>query len=168
MRRQAGFTMIELVTVMVLIGAIAAIGIPRLMGSNTTATMVFGDQVVSALRHAQKTAVARRRLVCVTLEGKAVRLRMREDFGLPGAGVPCTLSTGATDTEYGSTNDSVIAGAGSFAGQASIALFFHPDGTVSKDAAGTSFVTRGDSIGIKDGNSVARTIVVEGSTGHVQ
>jgi len=164
MRRQAGFTMIELVTVMVLIGILAAIGIPRLMGSDSTGTLVFGEQVVSAVRHAHKTAIARRRLVCATLEGKTVRLRMRE---APGAGA-CTLGIGVSDTEYDSTNNSTVAGSGGFAGAAAVALFFHPDGTITRDAAGAIFVTSADTLQIMEGSTAQRTIRMEGTTGYVQ
>ena len=54
--RAAGFTMVELVVVMILIGVLAAIGIPRLMGDKNMEGAVFGDQVVSGLRRAQKIA----------------------------------------------------------------------------------------------------------------
>ena len=164
MNRQAGFTMIELVTVMVLIGILAAIGIPRMMGSDSTGTLVFGEQVVSAVRHAHKTAIARRRLVCATLEGKTVRLRMRE---APGSGA-CTLGIGVSDTEYDSSNNSTVAGGGGFAGAAAVALFFHPDGTITRDAAGAIFVTSADTLQIMEGSTAQRTIRMEGTTGYVQ
>ncbi|WP_269143578.1 pilus assembly FimT family protein [Massilia phyllostachyos] len=169
MRRQQGFTMIELVTVMVLIGVLAAIGIPRLMGSDSTGTLVFGEQVVNAVRYAHKTAIARRRLVCATLSGKTVRLRMREAPGLPAAGgAACALGIGVSDTEYDSTNNSTVAGGGGFAGAAAVALFFHPDGSITRDAAGTSPVGAADTLQIMDGGVAQRTIRMEGTTGYVQ
>ena len=168
-RQQRGFTMVELVTVIILLGVMAAIGIPRLMGTDSTGTLVFGDQVISALRNAQKSAVAKRRLVCATVAGKSVTLRVRANAGVPAADAgACTLGAGVSDTEYGSTNSSTTAGAGAFANAASIALFFHPDGTVTRDAAGAVPVTRADAIRIMDGGAVMRTIRIEGMTGHVQ
>lgn len=169
--RQGGFTMVELVTVIVLLGVVAAIGIPKLMGSDSTGTMVFGDQVISALRNAQKSAVAKRRLVCATLTGKVVTLRVRENAGVPAADAgACTLGAGVSDTEYGSTNSSVTAGGsgGAFANVTSIALFFHPDGTVTRDAAGTQLVRPVDTILVREGGVTRRTIFIEGTTGHVQ
>lgn len=166
--RQRGFTMVELVTVIVLLGVLAAIGIPRLMGNDTIAPQVFGDQVVSALRTAQKTAVARRRLVCATLAGRTVSLRVRQDAGLPAAGAAaCTLGIGEADADYSGSGSSVVTGAGNFAGAASIALFFHPDGRVTRDAGGASLVTPNDTISITDGGTTHRTLRIEGSTGHV-
>lgn len=169
MRRTDGFTMVELVTVIVLLGVLAAIGIPRLMGRDTIAPHVFGDQITSALRHAQKTAVARRRLVCATLEGKVVRLRIRQEAGLPPAGASaCTLGAGVADADYSGSGSSTVAGAGNFTGAAAIALFFHPDGTVSRDTAGALPVGPGDEIRIMDGGAVQRSLHIEGSTGLVQ
>jgi MSHA pilin protein MshC len=161
--------MVELVMVIVLLGVVAAIGIPKLMGTDSTGTLVFGEQVVSALRNAHKSAVAKRRIVCATLQGGSVTLRIRENPGLPAAGeTACLLNAGVTDTEYGSTNGSVTAGAGAFASSASIALFFHPDGTVTRDAAGTQPVAPADAILIKDAEGTQRTILIEGTTGHVR
>lgn len=169
MRRQRGFTMVELITVMVLIGVLAAIGIPRLMGNDSTAALVFGEQVVNAVRHAHKTAIARRRLVCATLSGKTVRLRIRETPGLPASGaVACTLGIGVSDTEYDSTSSSTVEGRGGFAEAATVALFFHPDGSITRDAAGTAFVNSADTLQIMDGGVAQRTISMEGTTGYVQ
>jgi len=161
--------MVELITVIILIGALAAIGIPRLMGTDTTGTLVFGEQVVSAVRHAHKTAIARRRLVCATLSGKSVTLRIREEPGLPPAsGAPCTLGIGVSDTEYNSTNNSTVAGRGSFEGASAVALFFHPDGSITRDAAGNNPVASTDTLQIMDGGAAQRTIRIEGTTGYVQ
>lgn len=169
MKRQHGFTMVELVTVIILVGALAAIGIPRLMGTDTTGTLVFGENVVSALRHAHKTAIARQRLVCATLQGKTVRLRIRKERGLPGAGASaCALGIGVADGEHDSGNDSTVAGQGAFAGQAALALFFHPDGRITRDAAGASPVTSADTIQIVQGGAAQRTILIEGTTGYVR
>lgn len=166
--RQGGFTIVELVTVIVLLGIVAAIGIPRLMGSDTIGPQVFGDQVVSALRSAQKTAVARRRLVCATLAGKTVTVRVRQAPGLPASSAgACTLGTGVADADYTGSGSATLAGAGDFADASSIALFFHPDGRVSLDAAGLDPVTPGDEIRIVSGATVHRTLRIEGSTGHV-
>ncbi len=168
-RRQGGFTMVELVTVIVLIGALAAIGIPRLLGGDTIGPQVFGDQLTSALRLAQKTAVARRRLVCATLEGQTVALRIRQASGLPDAEqAACTLGIGVDDADYTGSGGSTVAGAGGFAGAGAIALYFHPDGTVTRDAAGSLPVGPGDEIRVVEGGAVRRTLRIEGSTGLVQ
>ena len=77
MKRQGGFTMVELIMVMVMVGVLAAIGIPKLMGGNTTGALVFGDQVASALRHAQTSAVSHRRVVCLATTARTLVMRIR-------------------------------------------------------------------------------------------
>jgi len=52
------FTLIELVTVLLILGIISAIGIPRFFNQNAYQTRAAYDEVVGAVRYAQKLAVA--------------------------------------------------------------------------------------------------------------
>lgn len=60
-------TVIELVTVIVILGILAAIALPRFIGRNAFDQRGFRDQVVSSIRFARQAAVAKRREVCVTI-----------------------------------------------------------------------------------------------------
>lgn len=70
---QAGFTMIELVVVMILMGLLAALAVPRL--SDRTALQERGvqDQLRALLRSARQVAVTQEREVCVLLAATNVR-----------------------------------------------------------------------------------------------
>jgi MSHA pilin protein MshC len=57
-RAGVGFTLIELVTVLVLAGILATIAAPRFFGTSQFAVAGFANEVRAGLRHAQSTAMA--------------------------------------------------------------------------------------------------------------
>lgn len=61
---EEGFSLVELVVVLVLIGILAAISLPKLSGGAFD-DRGFRDEVIAGLRYAQKSAVAARRTTCV-------------------------------------------------------------------------------------------------------
>jgi MSHA pilin protein MshC len=65
MNSASGFTMVELIMVIVILGILSVVAIPRMDTSGYRA-LQFHDQTVAALRYAQKTATSHRRKVCVT------------------------------------------------------------------------------------------------------
>jgi len=71
---QGGFTLIELVMVMVMLGVLAVFAAPRVFNRNDFEARGFHDQVLSTLRFAQKTAIAQRRTVCVAFTATTVTL----------------------------------------------------------------------------------------------
>jgi MSHA pilin protein MshC len=66
--RGRGFTMVEVVVTIVIVGLLAAVIGPRFMGRDAFASRGFYDEAQSVVRYAQKTAIAWRRpvFVCVT------------------------------------------------------------------------------------------------------
>ena len=69
-----GFSLVELVIVIVVLGIISAVVLPRLLSTSDLKARGFQDETRALLRYAQKAAVAQRRNVCVTLSGTGVSL----------------------------------------------------------------------------------------------
>jgi MSHA pilin protein MshC len=71
MRHEYGFTIVELVAVMVIAGILAAIAAPRFIGVDAFEARGSYGTLASALRYAQKTAIAQRRNVYVAVNTSA-------------------------------------------------------------------------------------------------
>ena len=65
LRDQRGFTLVELIMTMVIVGILAAVVAPRFFDNNVFQSRGFADEVQATLRYAQKVAIAQRRVVCV-------------------------------------------------------------------------------------------------------
>ena len=95
---QQGFTLIEVVLVIVLMGVLAIFAAPSFNGSDFNARG-FHDQTLALLRYAQKTAIAQRRTVCVSFTPVSVSLAIATTAGistcattLAGAGGSSTVT----------------------------------------------------------------------------
>jgi MSHA pilin protein MshC len=67
----AGFTMIELITVIVLIGVLGAIGASRFFDNSVFENRAYADQAKAIIRNAQKLAIAHNRAVFVRVDGNS-------------------------------------------------------------------------------------------------
>ena len=109
-----GFTMIELITVMILIGILAVVAIPR-MDTLTFSERGFRDGVLEAIRHARRVAVASRRFVCVTVTagtGSTATVAVTRDVGTTpetAASVSCSPTVALPGAASGCATNAVCA-----------------------------------------------------------
>jgi len=69
-----GFTLVELVMTMIILGIIAAVFAPRFFDNNVFQSRGFTDQVQASLRYAQKVAIAQHRFVCAAFTINSISL----------------------------------------------------------------------------------------------
>jgi prepilin-type N-terminal cleavage/methylation domain-containing protein len=153
---QTGFTLVELIMVMVLMGILATVALPRFNFSGIDEAG-FRDKVKATLEFARKSAVAQRRITCVALAGNSLTLTIDNvPTDAPGAGTcPRQLTLPTSDATCGGPANAICAPNGvALAGPA--ALSFTPLGQPSAAAAYT--VT---------GGTVTYTINVTAETGYV-
>ena len=72
----SGFTLIELIMVIVILGVLAIFAAPRVFNAGDFSARGFHDETLSLLRYAQKTAVVQRRSVCVQVNDPGITLTM--------------------------------------------------------------------------------------------
>jgi len=161
--------MVELIAVMVIIGVLAAFGIPRLM-DNASSTDAYAIEVTSALHRAQKSAQAHRRLVCLEFGARTLTLNIASSNPAPSTGCNSALQ-GLEVNGYASKDANLTASLAlrSFSGvslPSQSMLYFQPDGSLSADVAGTLPVSATVTISVP--NTPQRQVLIDGTTGHVQ
>ena len=147
-----GFTIVELVTVIMIVGVLAAVAIPRFVGVDSFASRGFSDEAIGIVRYAQKTAIAWRRLVYVCITANVAAASTAAGCGTPlnhpttGAPLRSAAPAGVTLTPASFCFD----GAGR-----------------PTDCAGNSSATITVVVTSTIAGDPARQIVVEAETGYV-
>ncbi len=148
-RRQRGFTLVELIVTLVVLGILAVVALPRFVDKQVFETRGFVDQTLSALQYARKVAVSAGRNVCVSASaaGTSLTVTMASNRGSGEACLPA--NTVANPSAKWASYSGVAYGT-------ALGTTFRGDGTAVATIA-PHFTVTGDS---------TYTIVVE-STGYV-
>lgn len=156
-----GFTLIELIMVIVMLGVLAVFAAPRIFNSNDFYARGFHDETLAFLRYAQKTAIAQRRTVCVAFGGNSALMEIASAPATPTCNTalrgPKGNSPGTITAKSGVTY-SVVPTAFGFDGLG------QPVNTVVAGTTAGSLLTINKIIQV---NNAANTITVEAVTGYV-
>jgi MSHA pilin protein MshC len=151
--RNTGFTLTELVVVLVLIGVLAVTAIPRFMGRGAFESSGFTDQVVAATQYARQQAVAQRRQVCVNFSIGGLTVTRAEVFG--GA-CSADLANPGGGSNYVAPAPTGVTMAAVAPAALPLTIIFDPAGGFA-----------GPTLTLNVVGDVTRAVVVEAGTGHV-
>lgn len=145
----AGFTLIELVMIMVLTGILAVFVVPRMVEKLTFNTRGFADQVRAAIQYSQKVAIAQRRNVCVAISSGTLTVTRA---AAAGSAVACSV---AVANPAGGNSYSLSVPSGVSLGASTSPITFDALGGTA--AAATVTITGDQTI----------TLTIEAGTGYV-
>ena len=147
--------MVELIAVMVLVGVLAAVAMPRMGGATALRAAAWRDQVKAGLLHGRALAQGHRRLVCAALAPGEVRLTLAA--ANPASNCSVVIPGMDGDARWAIDPQAIglaVAPAGT--------LYFQPDGRITSDGAGLSAVNATVTV---TGEPALQLI---GETGHVR
>lgn len=158
--KRRGFTMVELVVVITILGVISVSVLPKLGAIPALRNDAWLDEVVAAVRYARQTAISHRRLVCLTVGSSSLSLQIASAH-------PAT----SCNTDLRGPNGTAVFASGISTGATlnvspaySNLIYFLPDGRIASDGNATVFVNR--TIAMAD--APASTITLFPETGHVE
>jgi prepilin-type N-terminal cleavage/methylation domain-containing protein len=108
-RRAGGFTLVELVMVMVITGALAVFALPRLLDLTMWRLRGFGDELQAQMQAMQRLALAQRRPVVATIDTTGVAFAYVAGGALvsvacPASASPCIAEAGPRTVTFNAAN----------------------------------------------------------------
>lgn len=153
---ERGFTLVELVMVLVVLGILAVFAAPRMFDRSDFDARGLHDITLSYLRYAQKTAIAQRRTVCISFTSSSIAMRIANVAGVfDCAGSSGTVITGPDGNANGSANGA------SYSGSTPTAFGFDALGQ-PVDASGSTVAKATIQVA-----NAGKTITIEAITGYV-
>ncbi|MDQ7990763.1 MAG: prepilin-type N-terminal cleavage/methylation domain-containing protein [Candidatus Dactylopiibacterium sp.] len=148
MKKITGFTLAELVVTLSVIGILAAFAMPRFMTRGDFDVFGYSESLRQSLRFAQKSAVAKRRLVCVTLAAGRLGLSTASTFGSTSCDRPLKDPASGNDFDFVAPTGVNV-----------------PDTSFTFDPAGRASTAQSLVISYRE---LSQTVRVEAETGYVR
>lgn len=166
---QHGFTMVELVVVIIVLGILAATALPKLSGNDAYKELAAHDKLLAQLRHIQKFAAGSRRLVCLKIDEKTSigTVSVAESYTADS----CSKELNITLSDNAENSSNTISFANVVATENfPTALYFHSDGSIfhsieegNKNSGDFEFTVKSDK-----GTTNGKKITIFGTSGYIK
>ncbi|MCP3663022.1 MAG: prepilin-type N-terminal cleavage/methylation domain-containing protein [Gammaproteobacteria bacterium] len=155
--RENGFTLVELVLTITILGILAAVSLPKFFNQNTFEERFFYDDLISATRYAQRLAIASGCSVSLSISGSGFSLLQDSNCDLSSTSYTLVVNR-PSDSEIFSNAD-----VGDLSITPSTTFYFLPSGDVVN---GMGASVGSATIILNSPSGVNRTIHIEGDTGY--